>query len=279
MRPPIDDGTIVITGASSGIGLELAKQLAPRAKAIGLVARREDRLEKLASELRAARPSLDVRVYACDLADRDATDRFIEAVERDLGAVDVLVNNAGMGDFGLFELASWEKTERMIEINVMALTRLTRRWIQPMIERGRGGILNVSSGFGMAWLPGFAAYVGTKHFVTGFSECLRAEARARGVVVSQLCPGPVSTEFEEVAGVRSGTAPAMVTLTAEQCARSAIRGFSRGKAIIIPGFWIKIAMALGAVSPRWLQRLVYRPFATNVRRFSERRAAKALPPA
>ena len=257
MRAPLD-GNILITGASSGIGLALAEELAPRAGALVLVARRKDRLEALAAKLRSARPGLRVEAIAADLLDRTSTDAMLEAVVASVGEIDVLVNNAGMGDMGMFDLSDWDKTERMLQLNVMALAYLTHRLAAGMVARGRGGILQVSSGFGLQFMPGFAAYVGTKHFVTGFSESLRLELKPHGVVVSQLCPGPVSTEFADVARDFDGPEiPSAAMISAEQCAREAIRGFARGKAIIIPGRTMRTVMGLGALTPRALMRVVY----------------------
>ena len=271
MRPPLAESHVLITGASSGIGLELARQLAPRARAMTLVARRADRLNALADELRGRKPGLEVTVHAVDLVDAAATQAMLDA----LPPVDILINNAGMGDFGSYERSSWDKTRRMLELNVVALAHLTRHVLGGMTARGRGGILNVSSGFGLEFMPGFAAYVGSKHFVTSFTECLRIEARARGVVVSQVCPGPVDTEFEEVAGVQPGAAPAFARMSAEKCVRLTLRAFARGKAIIVPGLVMKFAMLVGALSPRWMKRLVYRPFAGKVRKWEERKQLTA----
>ena len=266
MRPPLDRSTILITGASSGIGLELARQLAPRAGGLILVARRTERLEALRTELVGRRPDLVVSVQTCDLGDRAATDAMLARVEAEVGSIDVLINNAGMGDMGLFELADWDKVARMLELNVVALTHLTHRLLGGMSARGRGGVLQVSSGFGLEFLPGFAAYVGTKHYVTGFTEALGIEARGRGVVVSQLCPGPVATEFEELAGNFTGRkVPGWLELSAAECVRAGLRGFERGRALIVPGFAMKLLMLFGSLSPRWLKRLVYRPVAAQLR--------------
>ncbi len=264
-KPPLD-GVILITGASSGIGSELARQLAPRAKALVLLARRTERLEELAGELRGKHPRLSVLVQSCDLLDREATDRALERIEGELGGVDVLINNAGLGDVSMFDLSSWKKNQRMLDLNITALTYLTHRLVPRMVERGRGGVLQVSSGFGLSFMPGFATYVGTKHYVTGFTECLRLEVASQGVAVSQLCPGPVRTEFEEVAvDFETPKVPEFVTISAEHCARAAIAGFSRNKAIIIPGGFMKISSTLSRITPRFVLRLIYGPAAKRMR--------------
>lgn len=255
-------GTVLVTGASSGIGRELARQMATGAKALALVARRRERLEALADELRHAHPSLEVIVRPTDLTDAAARDAMVDEVTEALGSVDVLVNNAGFGDVGAFDKADWDKLHRMIELNVTALTHLSHRLYPGMVERGRGGVLNVSSGFGLQFMPSFAAYVGTKHYVSGFTESLHVEAARLGVTVTQVCPGPVDTEFEEVAGNFTGQRPpALVRISPERCARQALRGFRRGRALVVPGLLIRIVMLLGAWTPRWLLRLLYRPAA------------------
>jgi uncharacterized protein len=216
---PIDGGTVLITGASSGIGLEIATQCAARAKALVLVARRKDRLDVLAKALCEKNPQLEVHSFACDLSKRDATEHFIADVrELDL-AIDVLVNNAGLGDMGVFEKSKLEKQLFLVDVNVSALVMLTHAFLPPMVGRGRGAILMVSSGFGLSYLPGFATYIGTKHFVTGFTESLHTELAGSGVHVGQLCPGPVATEFEEVMGNKTGMkVPGFAELSAKASA-------------------------------------------------------------
>ncbi len=272
MRAPIDGGVALVTGASSGIGEAIARQLAPRLSAIALVARREERLEALAEELRASNADLTVSVQACDLTDREATDAMLAAVKRQLGVVDILVNNAGFGDMGMYDRTDWDKQERMIELNVTTLCYLTRRLVGPMVNKGHGGVLNISSGFGLSFLPAFATYVGTKHFVTGFTESLRCDLGPVGVCVTQSCPGPVKTEFEaNVGNVTGQGSPAWIEISAERCARDSIRGFERGAAMVVPGTVMKIVMALNALSPRWVKRLLYAPFSAWLRK----RQAKA----
>lgn len=267
MQPPIDGGVVLVTGASSGIGREMARVLAPRAGTLVLVARRRERLDELAAELRAGRPALIVDVRPADLARAEDVDRLADEVLRDHGHVDVLVNNAGLGDIGLFEKAAWPKLEQMITVNVVSLTRLTHRLLPQMLARGRGGVLNVSSGFGLTWLPGTSVYAATKHYVTAFTEALHTELSGTGVVVSQLCPGPVPTEFEEIAGNPVGRpVPGIIAVTAEACARDAISGFSRGKAMIQPGLLIRLITTMGARTPRWMLRLMYRPVGRALRR-------------
>ncbi|MBT3218997.1 MAG: SDR family oxidoreductase [Proteobacteria bacterium] len=258
MRLPLN-GTVLITGASSGIGEQLALQLAKTASAMAIVARRTDRLEELKSRLLVLNQKLVVLVQPCDLAVVEDAAKMIDAVEETLGPIDVLINNAGYGDLGLFEFSDWSKLEKMIQLNVVGLSYLTHRVLPSMLERCRGGILNVSSGFGLTFLPGAAAYIGTKHYVTSFTESLRSELVGTGVVVSQVCPGPVATEFEAVAGNPVDmNYNWLLEISADRCARETLAGFSRGRALIMPGWIATLLVLAGAWSPRWVLRLSYR---------------------
>ena len=264
---PIDDGVVLITGASSGIGRELARLVAPRARTLVLVARRRDRLEELRAELTAKNPRLKVVLGPCDLGDLAQTDAMLEAVRPEAGDIDVLVNNAGIGDIGVFDRADWGKTHRMIELNVTSLTYLTHRLLGPMVARGKGGVLNISSGWGLSFAPGFSTYVGTKHFVTGFTECLRLDLAGTGVTATQVCPGPVATEFEENLGNFTGQkVPGFIQISAEQCARAAVRGFDRRRALVIPGFVMKVLMLLNSLTPRFVMRLLSAPLGKALRK-------------
>src|SRR5262249_24103418 len=144
--------------------------------------------------------ALRVLVRDIDLIDRQATGAMLEGLDREGAAVDVLINNAGFGDYGLFEGSDWSKIERMLELNVVSLTFLLNRLIPPMTKRGFGAILNVGSVAGMVPSPGMGSYAATKAYVNHLSEGLRAELAGTGVSVTALCPGPVATEFQEVAG-------------------------------------------------------------------------------
>jgi short-subunit dehydrogenase len=276
MKLSYKDQRILITGASAGIGLAMARQLAPEAKALVLTARRESLLEALKNELMLAYPQLEILVCPCDLSDTRSIDELLHYISQELGAVDIVINNAGMGDYGLFEEASWHKLEAMLRLNIEGLTYLTHQLVPAMVLLGRGGVLNVSSGLGLFFMPGMAVYAATKHYVTAFTEALRAELHGTGVVVSQLCPGPVYTEFSEVAGNRAleQRVPAGVALTAEQCAREALSGFRLGKALIVPGTVIRTLTTLGRLMPRPLQRWVFRGARPMLQR---QQAAQAAP--
>lgn len=257
MTSAIDGGVVLVTGASSGIGMAIAKLVAPRARVLILVARRVERLASLKEELLAGGASaLDVEIVGCDLSRREEVRALVEQLAaRGLGDVDVLVNNAGVGLMGAFDRADVARVTAMLDLNVTAPTLLTAAYLPGMVARRRGGVLNVSSGFGLAVMPSFAAYIATKHFTTGFSEGLVADLGGTGVTVTQVCPGPVATEFEGQIGNFTGTkVPGLLEISAEKCAAVAIRGFDCGRAMVIPGLWMKLVLALNDLSPRFLRR-------------------------
>ncbi|MCB1154232.1 SDR family oxidoreductase [bacterium] len=258
MASPIDGGNVLITGASSGIGREMARQIAPRAKALVLVARRTERLEELKSEFAQKYTNLKVLVQPCDLTDQASIDTLLETVLGELGTIDVLVNNAGFGDLQIFDKAAWDKLDRMIRLNINALTYLTHKLVPAMVERKSGGIINVSSSFGMSFLPGFSVYIGTKHFVNGFCDALVCDLAGTGVRVTCVCPGPVKTEFNEVAqdAIRLPN-PAPMEISAERCARESIAAFDAGKARVVPGTVMKIMMFMEAMTPDAFFRSLY----------------------
>ncbi|MBV9128059.1 MAG: SDR family oxidoreductase [Verrucomicrobia bacterium] len=257
------ESTALITGASSGIGLEMARQLAPMAAHLILVARRRDRLEELRQELLGTNPELRVDCQCVDLADKHQVGELIAWLRDNQAKLDFLINNAGLGDHGPFEASDWERVERILQVNVVALTELCHRLI-PLLRRHRpGAILNVSSVASFLPVPEMAVYAATKAYVSSFSEALRAELRGTGIAVTHLCPGPVDTEFGEVAQ-REGTAPedfrpmpAMFKVSVERVARQALRGVARDRARVLPGFWINVAVLGVALSPMFLLRLFF----------------------
>jgi len=257
-RPPLD-GAILITGASSGIGAALARALAPRARLLVLVARRTARLEALAAEIAASGGRAAALPMPCDLADAAARDALLERVAREAGPIDVLVNNAGFGEQGPFVQADWPTLARMVEVNAVAPLHLERALLPGMVARGRGGVLVVSSAVGRAVIPYLATYTGTKHLLTAHAQALRTELSGTGVVVSQLCPGPVRTEFGRVARMRGGVAPPrFLAMSAERCAAIAVAEFARGRPMIVPGATIALALGLYELGPRPLRRCAER---------------------
>lgn len=267
MASPIDNGVVLVTGASSGIGTEIARLVAPRARVLVLVARRVDRLDKLKDELVRAHPKLEVEVIACDLSKRDEVAGLVQVVVARGLEVDVLVNNAGVGLMGVFDRQDLQKNLAMLDLNVTSVLVLTASFLPGMVARGRGGLLNISSGFGLAALPSFASYIATKHFITGFSDGLHADLAGTGVVVTQVCPGPVETEFEQGIGNFTGRKPpGLISITAAHCASAAVRGLDRRRGLVVPGLVMKLVMAINWMSPRFLRRF----FAAQVGRIARR---------
>jgi uncharacterized protein len=258
----LDDCNALITGASAGIGREFARQLAGRARSIILVARRDERLIELADQLQREHPTLVVYIRKVDLADLGQLQDFLEWLDREKLEVDLLINNAGLGDSGIFAKSDPDRNNEMTAVNVTALTLLTRHLLPPMIAKHRGGILNVSSSAGFLPIPGSAVYAATKAYVTSFSEALRAELCGTGVSVCALCPGPVVTEFQQVArreGAQPDIGPNFLVVTVEQVVRDALAALGADRPLVIPGFAMKLLMLLARIMPmpilRWVARM------------------------
>src|SRR5215471_21332710 len=221
----LEDCNALITGASAGIGLEFARQLAGRARSMILIARRDERLVELADELHQAQPKLLIHTRKTDLADPVQLQELLAWLDGAQREVDLLINNAGLGDSGPFAKSDPVRNNQMTLVNVTALTSLTRHLLPQMMAKRGGGILNVSSSAGFLPIPGSAVYAATKAYVTSFSEALRAELCATGVSVCALCPGPVVTEFQQVAkraGVQPNIGPQFLIVTVEQVVRDAL---------------------------------------------------------
>jgi short-subunit dehydrogenase len=252
----------LITGASAGIGREFARQLAGRASSIVLMARRQDRLETLQDELGKHHPDLNVRIRKMDLSDDEQVEALCQWIEHERIEIDLLINNAGLGDLGAFATSEPERVRQMLLVNITALTLLTRRLLPAMIARKRGTILNVSSSAGFLPIAGFAVYAATKAYVTSFSEAIRAELRGSGVSVTTLCPGPVHTEFTEVAKRSSDDpeklGPEFTHVSVENVVRAALNAVERERPHVIPGFAMKLGMALVRLTPMPILRLASR---------------------
>jgi short-subunit dehydrogenase len=252
----------VITGASAGLGWEFARQLGPHAKSLVLIARRRQRLEQLRDDLARKHPALRVEVHSADLSNRAAVDELLDWIGRENLAIDLLINNAGLGDLGSFATADPERTDQMMRVNMVALTELTRGLLPGMIARKHGAILNVSSSASFLPIPNFAVYSATKAYVTSFSEGIRGELHGSGVTVTALCPGPVRTEFTDVARrkpqARTAWEPKIAYVAVEEVVAAGLRGVERDRAIVIPGAIMKIGMALVRLTPPPLLRLANR---------------------
>jgi short-subunit dehydrogenase len=247
-------GVTLITGASAGLGVHFARQCRERGDELVLVARRKDRLEALAAELGSA------HAIAADLASPGAAGRLLGEVAALGLEVDTLINNAGFGAAGAFVESAPERLLEMIDLNVRSLTELCRLALPPMLERGRGSILNVASTAAFQAGPYSAVYYATKAFVLSLSEALHEEAKGRGVHVSALCPGPTATEFFEVAGSPNGRLAKMAT-DPKAVVAAGLKGLDRNDPIIIPG----IANKFGAFGTRFVPRSVSRRIVASLK--------------
>ena len=252
--------TVLITGASAGIGREFARQLAPVVNTMVLVARRNDRLEALELELKIVNPRLEVFCRQLDLRDQAELERFCDWMDESGLSIDLLINNAGLGDRGAFIDGEWARLQAMLQVNVAALTYLTYRILPSMRKSGCGAILNVSSAAGLVPVPNLAVYAATKAYVTSFSEALRAELRSSNISVTALCPGPVPTEFDDVAsrlpqGYPSPM-PELFTVAVQEVVHTALHAVARDRARVIPGTLVNLAMTSLAFVPMFLKRLI-----------------------
>ena len=251
---PAPDRTALVTGASSGIGLELARCLAARGHGVTLVARREDRLRELADELSAT--GVRAEVIAADLTDIVSRNRVVEQVaERGL-SVDVLVNNAGFSTMGPVHAGDAEREVAMVRTDVEAVVHLCTAFVPGMVERRSGAVLNVASTAAFQPLPGQAGYGASKAFVLSYTQALGAELKGTGVTATTLCPGPVETGFAEAAGLgdeEAGDAlPRIMWVPAARVARAAVEGLAAGRSVVIPGVANRALARVSHHAPRAL---------------------------
>jgi short-subunit dehydrogenase len=248
-------GTALVTGASTGLGREMCTQLAAAGTDLVLVARDKDRLDTLAAEVRS-RHGRTATVLPADLS--DATQ--LAAVEARLAdrhnPIDLLVNNAGFGTYGTFHELDVDREQDEIAVNVTAVVRLTHAALGPMVERGRGSVVNISSVAGLQATPGNATYGATKAFVALFSEAIHGELAGTGVTMTAVLPGFTRTEFQERAGIEGRTIPGPLWQTAEQCVSEALAGARAGKAWVVTGRINRAVAAAAGTAPRGLRRLL-----------------------
>jgi uncharacterized protein len=251
--------TVLVTGASAGIGREFARQLAPVVGSMILVARRSDRLEALELELKVINPDLEVFYRALDLRNHDDLLKFCNWLEESGLAVDLLINNAGLGDRGRFMDSDWDKVNAMLRVNIEALTYLTYRILPSMRKSGCGAILNVSSVVGSLPVPTLAVYAASKAYVTSFSEALRAELRSSNISVTVLCPGPVPTEFHSVAtrADEQVSLPDFITVPVQRVVHEALNSVARDRPRLVPGIAMRMVLTLLLFIPMFIKRLIY----------------------
>jgi len=244
----VTERVTLITGASAGIGTELARVFASKGHRLALTARREDRLTALAAEITASGGAAPI-VIPCDLQQPDACDKIEAALAAAGVEVEYVVNNAGFGLFGHAIKRDRAEQLNMITVNIRALTDLSLRFSDQLIKN-RGGILNVGSVAGFLPGPGMAVYYASKAYVISFTEALRAELGPRGVRVTVLCPGPVPSEFQARAGFTPGFDSTVLNVKPDEVARQAYRGLMANKRAVLPGLGIKIVPFLLRLFPR-----------------------------
>jgi short-subunit dehydrogenase len=250
---PASSSTALVTGASSGIGAAIARELASRGHGVTLVARRNERLRELASEL-SGEHGVRAETIGADLTEAAARDRLARDIEG-LGLdVDVLVNNAGFGAYGEFARIERGPQIEMVRINVEAVVDLAARYLPGMVERGRGSVINIASTAAFQPMPGAASYAASKAFVLSHGEAIHEEVKGSGVTVTTVCPGPVRTEFTEVAGITDAeeTTPGAIWMSAEEVAEHAVDGAERGRRVVVPGLMNQAGAFAGQHSPRML---------------------------
>jgi len=254
-----DNGVILITGATSEIGREISKNLSVRAKTLVLVAQKRDKLEELAKELKLKNQNLDIITEPYDVSRIEEIDRIMDSILRRTQHVDILINNAGMGSIALFEKSDWHQDLHMINLNVIGLTKMTHRLLPMMVERKKGGIINVASGASFISIPGAAVYNATKQYIHGFTDSLNMELTGAGVTVTEVCPGPVTSPH--ISQQNQGeTKPAIsyhpLRISPEQAANEIIRGFEKKQDVIYPGFLYRWSMYFASFVPTFAIRFL-----------------------
>ncbi|MFL5821570.1 MAG: SDR family NAD(P)-dependent oxidoreductase [Solirubrobacteraceae bacterium] len=248
---PSPRSTCLITGASSGIGAEIARELARRGHGVSLVARREERLRDLAEELEAG-CGVRAETIAADVSEQRPRDRLVDELEERGLIVEVLVNNAGFGSGGRFVELDGGHEASMVRTNCEAVVGLSSKLLPDMLDRGRGAVLNVGSLIAFQPVPFQATYGASKAFVLSFSDALHEELRGTGVTVTAVCPGPVRTEFGEAGGFGGADdrIPSFLWLSASSVARAAVNGLDQGERVVVPGPINQIAALYGQHLPR-----------------------------
>jgi uncharacterized protein len=252
LPPPSESSTCLVTGASSGIGAEIARELARRGRGVTLTARRKDRLEDLAAEL-TEQHGVRAEIVACDLSSAAARKRMVRTIaDRGLD-VEVLVNNAGFGSAGRFQDLDPDAELRMVRTNVEAVVGLCSTYVPELVARGRGAILNVASTAAFQPIPRQSTYAATKAFVLSFTEGLHVDLKGTGATATALCPGPTKTEFGDAAGIKEELfeIPGLV-YSAEAMAVAGVEAMEKGRRSVIPGATNVVTAVGGRLMPRAL---------------------------
>lgn len=225
----------LVTGASSGIGAEIAKLLAAEGAHLVITARRKERLEKLADELRSTH-GVEVDVEAADLADPAAPQVLFDTLQAAGKHIDVLINNAGFGAYDDFTVIPWERHHSMIQVNITALTHLAHLFIPPMVEKGRGYVMNISSFVAYVACPNFAVYAATKAYVRNLTEAIDYELKGTGVNAIAICPGGVRTEFSEQSDQKLNKMGEGSLMEADKLAQISVSKMLKNRRTVVPGF-------------------------------------------
>ncbi|MPM40589.1 Sulfoacetaldehyde reductase 2 [bioreactor metagenome] len=254
MGKPYGRSYVLITGATTGIGYELAKLYASDGNNLILVARDEQRLREVKEELSLY--SIKVYTIVLDLSEDNSCEKVLDFVDKKNISVDILINNAGLGSFGYISEIEMEKELKLIDVNIRALTELTKTFLPIMIEHGEGAIMNVASTAAFCAGPKMAVYYASKAYVLNFTEALHEEVKNSEIKISCLCPGPVKTSFQEKSGIKKSEGAKNTLMSAKDVAEIAYKDFRKGKVIIIPGFKNKLIVTLNKFIPRSLSRKI-----------------------
>jgi uncharacterized protein len=255
--------TVLITGASSGIGMELAKICAREGHNLVITARREENLKSLKSELEALY-SVNVQLFVCDLTEQKSPDNLYRYTKENGIEIDLLINNAGVGDYGFFKETEWSRQQAIIDLNITALTRLTHLYLPRMLETGSGKIMNISSMAGFLPGPLMSVYYASKNYVTAFSEALANELKGTGISVTVLCPGPTESEFQRKANMQKSRLFDMFPVPGSaEVSEYGYRAMIKGKRVAIFGLHNRFLVSIMGLFPR--------NFLTAVARFIQER--------
>ena len=244
----------LVTGAYTGIGYELSKLFAKDKHNLILVSRNKNKLQSVKNEL--LKYNIDIKILALDLESSEDIQSLFNYIEINKLAVNILINNAGIGTFGDFNDIEWSKEEALIDINIKALTQLTKYFLPKIIDYKNGGVLNVASTAAFCSGPRMAAYYASKAYVRNLTEAIYEEYKGNGINISCLCPGPVKTSFQGKAGIKKSESAKKYLMDAEEVAKVCYKDFNKGKLIIIPGMKNKLLVMGNKLLPRSISRKI-----------------------
>lgn len=244
----------LITGASMGIGYELAKLFAKDKRNLILISRNILKLQDVKNEL--SKFNIDIKILALDLKNSEDIQDLFNYIEANKLNINILINNAGIGTFGDFNNIEWKSEEALIDINIKALTKLTKYFLPKVVKEKEGGILNVASTAAFCSGPRMATYYASKAYVLNLTEAIYEEYKAAGIKISCLCPGPVKTSFQDKAGIKKSKSAKKYLMDAEEVAKICYKDFYKGKVIIIPGVKNKLLVMGNKLIPRSISRKI-----------------------